>query len=114
MQWIRATIFAGLCVHVACAQPGYSVSFRVIAGKLAIDHDEFHVVAGLVRFEPAIRSAARQAIAKLPPLSPGLLMDSAWPDYANAYAKWAENDPSRLDLGTLFSSDFLFADLLKQ
>src|SRR5579863_5296811 len=109
MQCIRTAILAGLCVHAACAQPAYSVSFRVIAGKLAIDHDEFHVVAGMVKFEPAIRSATRQAIAKLPPLSSGLLIDSAWPDYANAHAKWAQADPSRLDLGTLFSPDFLFA-----
>ena len=27
---------------------------------------------------------------------------------------WSAQDPSRLDLGTLFSSDFLFADLLQQ
>jgi Omp85 superfamily domain len=114
MQRIRTAIFAGLCVHAACAQPEYSVNFRVIAGKLAVDHDEFHVVAALAKFEPAIRSAARHAIAKLPPLSPGLLIDGAWPDYASAYEKWAEADPSRLDLGTLFSASFLFTDLLKQ
>ena len=48
------------------------------------------------------------------PLAPGLLGDSAWPDYIIAYQAWSAADPDRLDLGTLFSSDFLFANLLQQ
>lgn len=113
MKCLRTAIVAGLWVHVACAQPEYRLSFRVIAGKLAIDHDEFHVAPGLVKFEPAIRLAANQAIANLPPLSPALLIDSSWPDYVNSYENWSSADPARLDLGTLFSSDFLFADLVR-
>lgn len=66
------------------------------------------------KFEDQIRSTVRQAIAAIGPLSPDLLVDAAWPDYVNLYENWSAADPARLDLGTLFSSDFLFANLLKQ
>lgn len=113
--------FAGLCLLAPCAyaQPipargQYSVTFKIVAGKLAIDKDAFQVSPSLVKFEPAIRKLVQQAIAKIAPLSPDLLIDSTWPNYAVAYENWSAADPARLDLGTLFSSDFLFADLLKQ
>jgi hypothetical protein len=90
------------------------VSFKIVGGKLAVDRDAFHVTPSIVRFEPAIRLTVRQAIEKLAPLSPSLLVDSAWPAYITAYEAGSAGDPARLDLGTLFSSDFLFADLLQQ
>ena len=121
MRWPGTARFAGLCLLVTCAhsQPNqsrgqYSVSFKIVAGKLAVDRDAFHISPSLVKFEPAIRLTVRQAVEKLAPLSPSLLIDRAWPDYINAYEAWSAQDPSRLDLGTLFSSDFLFADLLQQ
>jgi len=43
-----------------------------------------------------------------------LLGDSSWPDYIEAYENWADANPDQLDLGTLFSADFLFAGMLKQ
>jgi Omp85 superfamily domain len=113
MVWIR-TVFVGLCLLVTCAcaqsRGQYRVSFKVVAGKLAIDHDAFQVAPTLAKFEPAIRLTVSQAIAKIEPLSPSLLIDSTWPGYINAY----ENSSDGLDLGTLFSSDFLFADLLQE
>ncbi len=118
MGWIRTAPFAGLCLLVTCAcaqsRGQYRVSFKVVAGKLAIDRDAFQVGAAFVKFEPAIRLTVRQAIAKIDPLSPSLLIDSTWPDYINAYENWSTANPDGLDLGTLFSSDFLFADLLQQ
>lgn len=114
MRCIRTAIFAGLCLHGACAANQYSVTFKVIAGKLVVDHDTFDIAPELVEFEPEVRLAVRQAIANIGPLSPGLKVDSSWPDYIGAYEAWSAADPSRLDLGTLFSTDFLFADLLKQ
>lgn len=121
MSGIRIVSFAGLCLLATCAcaqavppRGQYCVSFRIVAGKLAIDRDAFHVAPNLVKFEPSIRATVRQAIAQIGPLSPSLLIDSVWPDYINAYESWSDADPARLDLGTLFSSDFLFANLLKQ
>ena len=116
-----AQSFAGLCLLATCgcAQtvpwPGqYRVSFKIVQGKLAVDHDAFCVPPSLVKFEKQIRSTVRQVIAAINPLSPGLLVDAAWPDYVNLYENWSDADPARLDLGTLFSSDFLFANVLKQ
>ncbi len=121
MRWPGTARFAGLCLLASCAhgQPvpsrgQYSVSFKIVGGKLAVHRDVFQVSPSLVKFEPAIRLIVRQAIEKLTPLSASLLIDCAWPDYINAYEAWSAGDPSRLDLGTLFSSDFLFADLLQQ
>lgn len=121
MGRIGTAYFAGLCLlaSYARAQPPplraqYCLSFRIVAGKLAIDHDEFDVPPLLVKFEPAIRTTVRQAIAKIQPLSPALLMNSTWPDYVRAYEQWAAGDPTRMDLGTLFSADVLFVDLLRQ
>ncbi len=113
--------FAGLCLLVSYAfgqrtssRGQYWVSFKIVGGKLAVDRDTFRVAPSLVRFEPAIRLTVLQAIAKIGPLSPSLLIDSAWPDYIGAFENWSAADPHRLDLGTLFSADFLFADVLTQ
>ena len=121
MEWPGTARFAGLCLLATCANPQpvqprgqYSVSFKIAGGKLAVDRDVFDVSPPLVQFEPAIRLTVRQAIEKLAPLSPSLLIDCAWPDYISAYEAWSAEDPARLDLGTLFSSGFLFADLLQQ
>jgi hypothetical protein len=121
MQWLGTASFAGLCLLVSCAraQPvlsrgQYSVSFKIVGGKLAVDRDAFQVAPSYVKFEAAIRGMARQAIASIGPLSPNLLVDSAWPDYIVAYQAWSAGDPARLDLGALFSSDFLFSSLLQQ
>lgn len=120
MRWMFTAYLAGLCFLVNCAhaQPGYSrgqysISFKVVAGKLAVDHDSFRVPEDLVKFEAAIRDTVRDAIATIAPLAPGLLITASWPDYINAYESWAAQDATRLDLGTLFSSDFLFANVLK-
>lgn len=113
--------FAGLCLIASCAyvQPApprgqYSVSFKVVAGKLAVNRDAFDVPPTLVKFEPQIRRTVQQAIAKIGPLSPSLLINAAWPDYAEAFENWAAANPGQMDLGTLFSADFIFADVLKQ
>ena len=112
---------AGLCLLAPCAcaqsvsaRGQYSVTFKIVAGKLAVDRDMFHVAPPLVKLEGAIRTTIRQAIAKIAPLSPDLLIDSAWAPYTRVYESWSAADPARLDLGTLFSPEFLFADLLKQ
>ncbi len=78
------------------------------------DHDAFNIAPALVPFEPATRLAVREAIAKIAPLSPSLLLNASWPDYVGAYEAWSNANSDRLDLGTLFSSDFLFSDLLLQ
>ncbi len=121
MRSLGTASFAGLCLLVRCAlgqqvpsRGQYCVSFRIVGGKLAVDHDTFRVAPSLVKFEPAIRLTVRQAIAKIGPLSPDLLIDSAWPDYIEAFENWSAANPDRLDLGTLFSSDFLFAGVLTQ
>ena len=121
MQSPGTACFAGLCLLASCAfaQPvpsrgQYSVSFKIVGGKLAVDHDAFDVALPLVKLEPAIRQSVLQAIAAMGPLAESLLGDSTWPDYIVAYEAWSASDPDRLDLGTLFSSDFLFANLLQQ
>jgi len=121
MKWLGAACLAGLCLLVTCARAEpvqtrgqYCVNFKIVGGKLAVDHDTFRVAPPLVKFEPEIRGIVRQAIARLDPPAQGLLIDSAWPDYINAFENWSAASPDRLDLGTLFSSDFLFSDLLKQ
>lgn len=121
MEWACVQSFAGLCLIAACgcAQTGsppgeYSVSFKIVRGKLAVDRDAFSAPSSLVRFQNQIRSSVQQAIAAIGPLSPDLLVDAAWPDYVNLYENWSAMDAARLDLGTLFSSGFLFANLLKQ
>jgi len=121
MQSAAAAFFAGLCLLASCvcAQPvhdrgQYSVNFKIVGGKLAVDHDDFRVAPSLVKFESTIRLTVRQAIARMEPLSPSLLMNSAWPDYVSAFESWSAMSPDRLDIGTLFSSDFLFAELVKQ
>jgi hypothetical protein len=121
MQWTGTASFAGLCLLASCAhaQPApsrgqYSVSFKIVGGKLAVDHDAFQVAPSFIKLEPAIRRAVSQAIEKIEPLSTGLLIDCAWADYTAAYQAWSALDPNRLDLGTLFSSDFLFSNLLQQ
>lgn len=122
MQSLGTASFAGLCLLASCAQTEpvqsrgqYSVSFKIAGGKLAVDRDAFRVAPSLVKFEPAIRRSVRQAIATITdPLAPSLLADGAWTDYIIAYEAWSAANPDRLDLGTLFSSDFLFADVLKQ
>jgi hypothetical protein len=91
------------------------VSFKIVGGRLAVDHDAFLVAPSLVKLEPEIRRTIRQTIAGITkPLSPALLGDSSWPDYIEAYENWADANPDQLDLGTLFSADFLFAGMLKQ
>ncbi len=113
---MRAASLAGLCLVALCAHAEtgqYSVSFKIVAGELAVDRDVFHVAPPIVKFEPAIRLIVRRAIAQIGPLSPDLLFDSAWPAYTERYAKWAAADPARLDLGTLFSFDFLFSCLVQ-
>jgi hypothetical protein len=121
MKWIGTGFFAGLCLLVtcACAQPvpsrgQYRVSFKILSGKLAVDQDAFQVAPSFIKFEAAIRLTVRQAIAKIEPLAPTLRGDSTWPAYIVAYEAWSAPNPNQLDLGTLFSSDFLFSDLLKQ
>jgi hypothetical protein len=121
MRSLGAASFAGMCVLASCAfaQPApsrgqYCVSFKIVGGKLAVDHDEFRVAPWLIKFEPEIRRTVRQAIAKIGPLSQDLLIDRAWPDYVDAFENWSGMNPNRLDLGTLFSPDFLFSDILKQ
>jgi Omp85 superfamily domain len=114
MTCIRTALFAGLCLHATCAPNQYSVNFKVVGGKLLADHDAFNIAPALVPFEPAIRLAVREAIAKIAPLSSSLLLNASWPDYVGAYEAWSNADSDRLDLGTLFSSDFLFSDLLLQ
>ena len=121
MRSLGAASFAGLCLLASCAfaqqvpsRGQYCVSFKIVGGKLAVDHDAFHTAPFLVKFEAAIRLAVGQAIAKIGPLSPDLLIDSAWLDYIDAFENWSAANPDRLDLGTLFSPDFLFSDLLKQ
>jgi Omp85 superfamily domain len=121
MGCIRTASLVGLCLLVTCAyaqsvpaRGQYSVSFKIVAGKLAVDHDAFCVAPALAKFEPEIRSIVRQAIANIGPLSPSLLIDSAWPGFITVFENWSASDPARLDLGTLFSSDLLFANLLKQ
>jgi hypothetical protein len=116
-----AQSFAGLCLLAACssAQPGpspgqYRVSFKIVRGKLAVDREAFYVPSSFKKFENQIRNTVRQAISAIGPLSPDLLVDATWPDYVNLYENWSAADPTRLDLGTLFSSDVLFANLLKQ
>ncbi|MGA2881464.1 MAG: BamA/TamA family outer membrane protein [Bryobacteraceae bacterium] len=118
MRSLGTACFVGLCLLATCvwAQPvasrgQYCVSFKIVGGKLAIDHDGFDVAPSFVKFEPAIRFTVRQAISRIDPLSPDLPGDYAWPDYISAYEA---ADSDRLDLGTFFSSDFLFSDLLKQ
>jgi len=130
MEWSCIRSFAGLCLLATfvysqgahaqgasaqqIAQRGqYWVSFKIVAGKLAVDQDTFHVAPDQVKFEPAIRATVRQALAQIPPLSPSLLIDSTWAKYIPLYENWSAADSTRIDLGTLFSSDFLFANLLK-
>lgn len=79
-----------------------------------MDRDAFCVPTSLVKFESQIRSSVRQAVAAIGPLSPDLLVNATWPDYVNLYENWSAADSSRLDLGTLFSPDFLFVNVLKQ
>lgn len=121
MEWTCVQSFAGLCLLATCgcAQTGpslgqYWVSFKIVRGKLAVDRDVFCVPSSVIKFEDQIRSTVQQAIAAIGPLSPDLLVDASWPDYVNLYENWSAADPARLDLGTLFSSDFLFANVLKQ
>jgi hypothetical protein len=121
MQSLDTACFAGLCLlaSCACAQPvpsrgQYSVSFKIVGGKLAVDRDAFQVAPSLVKCEPTIRQSVREAVARMGPLAPGLLVDSSWPDYVIAYEAWSAADPDRPDLGTLYSSDSLFANLLQQ
>ena len=121
MQSLGTAWFAGLCLLASCvrAQPvssrgEYCVSFKIVAGRLAVDRDAFRVAPSLVKFQSEIRRTVRQAIAGIDPLSPGLLGNSSWPDYINAFQAWAGANPAALDLGTLFSSDFLFSGLLMQ
>jgi Omp85 superfamily domain len=116
-----AASFAGLCLLASCAFPQqvpirgqYCVSFKIASGKLAVGHDTFRVAQSQIKFESAIRLTVLQAIEKIGPLSPDLLIDSAWPDYIEAFENWSAANPDRLDLGTLFSADFLFADVLTQ
>lgn len=121
MRWSCTRSFAGLCLLITCvyAQPvpsrgQYCVNFKVVGGRLAVDRDAFDVPPSLVKFEPQIRLIVRQAIAKIGPPSPSLLINSTWSDYVDAFENWSSANPNQLDLGTLFSSDFLFANLLKQ
>ncbi len=116
-----AASFAGLCLLASCAFPQqvpirgqYWVSFKIAGGKLAVDHDTFHVAPSQIKFESAIRLTVLQAIEKIGPLSPDLLIDSTWPDYIEAFENWSAANPDQLDLGTLFSADFLFAGVLTQ
>ncbi len=93
----------------------YSVSFKIVGGKLAVDRDAFQVAPSFVKFEPAIRLTVQQAIAAITdPLAPTIGGDFAWAEYIVAYGAWSAANPDRLDLGTLFSSDFLFSRLLQQ
>ncbi len=122
MQSFGTACFAGLCLLAssvraqrAPARGQYYVSFKIVAGRLAVDRDAFQVAPSLLKFEPEIRRAVRQAIAGITnPLAPALLGDSSWPDYIQAYENWAAANPEQLDLGTLFSADFLFEGVLKQ
>src|ERR1700733_5852239 len=121
MRSLVTACFVGLWLLVSCArsQPiptrgQYSVSFKIVGGKLAVDRDAFLVTPSFVKFERAIRLSVGQAIAKMAALAPNMLGDSAWPDYIIAYQAWSAADPDRLDLGTLFSSNFLLANLLRQ
>src|SRR5580704_7906606 len=122
MQWLVTPCFAGLCLFASCVRAQrapsrgqYCVSFKIVAGKLAVDRDTFQVAPPLVKFEPEIRRTVRQAIAAITnPLSPALLGDNSWPDYIYAYENWTAANPEQLDLGTLFSAGLLFAGVLKQ
>ncbi len=121
MQWACAQSIAGLCLLAtcSCAQTGqsagqYWVSFKIVRGKLAVDRDAFCVPPSLTQYKSQIRTVVRQAVSGVAPLSPDLLVDATWADYVNLYENWSAADPTRLDLGTLFSPDFLLANLLKQ
>jgi hypothetical protein len=119
MIWAGTASLAGLCWLVSCvrAEPPrgqYSVSFKIVAGKLAVDRDAFRVAPPLIKFEAGIRRDVAQAIAGIDPPSPSLNGNYAWTDYVNAFEAWAAANPDRLDLGTIFSSDVLFAEILKQ
>src|ERR1700728_1022693 len=100
MRSLGAASFAGLCLLASCvpaqqvpARGQYFVSFKIVGGKLAVDRDAFHVAPSLVEFEPALRLTVRQAIAKIGPLSPDLLIDSAWPDYIETFENWSAANP---------------------
>ena len=122
MQSLGTACFVGLCLLASClraqqfqSRGQYSVSFKIVGGKLAVDRDAFQVAPSFVKFETAIRLTVQQAIAAITdPLAPGLGGDFAWADYIAAYQAWSAADPNRLDLGTLFSSNFLFSHLLQQ
>ena len=60
---MRAASLAGLCLVALCAHAEaaqYSVSFKIVAGELAVDRDAFHVAPSIVKFEPAIRVIVRR------------------------------------------------------
>ena len=129
MTPLGTAFLAGLCLLASCiqAQPlrcpaldnsprgQYCVSFKIVAGKLTVDRDAFRIAPSLAKFEPAIRQIVRQAIAKIAdPLTPSLRGSSSWHDFVNAFQAWAAENPERLDLGTLFSADYLFASILTQ
>jgi hypothetical protein len=129
MQSPGTACFAGLCLLASCvhAQPlacplidsstrgQYCVSFKIVAGKLAVDRDGFHVAQSLQKFQGAIRGTVKQAIGEITnPLPQSQCGDCMWADYITAFEAWTAANPDRLDLGTIFSSDYLFADILKQ
>lgn len=119
MIWAGTASLAGLCWLVSCvhAEPPrgqYRVSFKIVAGKLAVDRDAFRVAPPFVKFEAAIRRNVAQAIAGIDPPSPSLNGNYAWMDYVNVFAAWAAANPDRPDLGTIFSSGVLFVEILKQ
>src|ERR1700733_2382468 len=129
MRSLGTASFAGLCLlasfvraqPLACPSPDgstrgqYCVSLKIVAGKLAVDRDVFHVAQSIEKFEAEIRATVQQAIAKITnPLSQSQCGDCTWADYAAAFETWTTANPDRLDLGTIFSSDYLFADILKQ
>ena len=121
MQSLGTASFAGLWLLASCAraQPivsrgQYSVSFKIVGGKLAVDRDAFHVAPSYVKFEAAIQEVGGRSQHN-GSSRPSLLVDSAWPDYIVAYQAWSAADPDRLDLGNAFLVGLsLFVDLLQQ
>ena len=102
-----------------CAHPQprgqYTLTLKVAAGKLAMDHDAFLLTSKFRdprRTEGVIRQEVNSALAAIPiPVVSGA-RDYTWPDYVNAYVSWSNLDPTRLDLGSAFSSSFWFAAIL--
>ena len=107
-----------LLATCACSQPRgqYGVTLKVLHGRLAVDRDAFTLTSTFRdprQTKKMIREQVRAALSAIPIPSLSPLRGYGWPDYIDAYATWATEDPARLDLGSAFTSSFWFADILK-